>query len=152
MDEQMAIDSGTVKRLRTERAWSQEQLATVSGLSLRTIQRVECEGTGSLETRMALASAFNVAPAELMPGAANGRPATGALPRRLPGRALGVVFGVSGALLGGTIAACAIAGLWPPVTATAHGVEDGLLGAWLGITCAIAGAVTHTRTGQSSPG
>ena len=67
MDERMKIDSALVRKLREERAWSQEHLAGVSGVSLRTIQRVEAEGTASLETRMALAAAFNVSPALLAP-------------------------------------------------------------------------------------
>jgi transcriptional regulator with XRE-family HTH domain len=67
MDERMKIDSALVRKLRVERAWSQEHLAGVSGISLRTIQRVEAEGTASLETRMALAAAFNVSPALLVP-------------------------------------------------------------------------------------
>jgi hypothetical protein len=46
----------------SSRPWRAEHLAAVAGLSLRTIQRVESEGSGSLETRMALASAFNVMP------------------------------------------------------------------------------------------
>ena len=41
MDENMKIDAKQIRRLREERAWSQEHLATVAGLSLRTIQRVE---------------------------------------------------------------------------------------------------------------
>lgn len=39
-----------VKRLRTQRSWSQEQLAEYSGLSVRTIQRVESGNKASLET------------------------------------------------------------------------------------------------------
>jgi transcriptional regulator with XRE-family HTH domain len=67
MDERMKIDSALVRKLREQRAWSQEHLASVSGVSLRTIQRVEAEGTAALETRMALASALNVSAALLVP-------------------------------------------------------------------------------------
>lgn len=67
MDERMKIDSALVRKLREQRAWSQEHLATVAGVSLRTIQRVEAEGGASLDTRMALASAFNVPAALLVP-------------------------------------------------------------------------------------
>ncbi len=49
-----------VKKLRVERKWSQEQLATLSGLSIRTIQRVESGQSASLETLKSLASVFNV--------------------------------------------------------------------------------------------
>ena len=49
-----------VRTLREERAWSQEHLAAAAGLGLRTVQRVEADGNASLDTRMALASAFGV--------------------------------------------------------------------------------------------
>lgn len=54
-----------VKQLRLERAWSQEQLAQLSSLSTRTIQRIENNETPSLETLGALASVFNVSVSEL---------------------------------------------------------------------------------------
>jgi transcriptional regulator with XRE-family HTH domain len=60
MDDEMKLDAKTVKRLRTERAWSQEQLAQIADVSLRTIQRVEADGSASRETRMALAAAFGI--------------------------------------------------------------------------------------------
>lgn len=49
-----------VRKLRLERAWSQETLAEISGLSVRTIQRIERGAGPSLETRAALAAAFEV--------------------------------------------------------------------------------------------
>ena len=49
-----------VKKLRTEKNWSQEQVATFSGLSIRTIQRVESGQSASLETLKSLASVFEV--------------------------------------------------------------------------------------------
>jgi transcriptional regulator with XRE-family HTH domain len=49
-----------VKKLRVERNWSQEQVATFSGLSVRTIQRVESGQSASLETLKSLASVFEV--------------------------------------------------------------------------------------------
>jgi DNA-binding XRE family transcriptional regulator len=65
LEQEMKIASTTVRRLRTDRGWSQEQLATASGLSLRTIQRVEAEGAASMSTRVSLAATFSVALAEL---------------------------------------------------------------------------------------
>ncbi|HGN1704329.1 TPA: helix-turn-helix domain-containing protein [Providencia rettgeri] len=56
-----------VKQLRLERAWSQEQLAQLSSLSTRTIQRIENNEVPSLETLSALASVFNVSVSELTP-------------------------------------------------------------------------------------
>lgn len=49
-----------VKKLRTKRNWSQDQLATLSGVSLRTIQRVEAGNTASLETLKSLSSVFEI--------------------------------------------------------------------------------------------
>lgn len=49
-----------IKRLREENGWSQEQLANVSGLGLRTIQRVEAGARPSLETMKSLCSVFEI--------------------------------------------------------------------------------------------
>ena len=49
-----------VKVLRQQRGWSQEQLADRSGLSLRTVQRVEARGRAGLESLNALAEAFEM--------------------------------------------------------------------------------------------
>ncbi|WP_297731205.1 helix-turn-helix transcriptional regulator [uncultured Maricaulis sp.] len=54
-----------LKSLRLDKGWSQEQLATISGLSHRTIQRAERGETPSLETLRALASSFELTPARL---------------------------------------------------------------------------------------
>jgi transcriptional regulator with XRE-family HTH domain len=49
-----------VKKLRLQRGWSQEQLAELVGVSVRTIQRIERGFTPALETAKALASIFEV--------------------------------------------------------------------------------------------
>ncbi|MBS3797117.1 helix-turn-helix domain-containing protein [Pseudoalteromonas sp. T1lg75] len=49
-----------IKKLREQKQWSQEQLATVAGLSARTIQRLESGNKASLESLKALASVFEV--------------------------------------------------------------------------------------------
>ncbi len=49
-----------VRKLRLDRGWSQEVLAEISGVSVRTIQRIERGGNASLETLGALAAAFDV--------------------------------------------------------------------------------------------
>ncbi|MCA9961681.1 MAG: DUF805 domain-containing protein [Chloroflexota bacterium] len=61
----MKIDSSLVKKLRTTENWSQEQLSEKSGLSLRTIQRLENGGNASLESIRALAMAFGIDSADL---------------------------------------------------------------------------------------
>lgn len=49
-----------IRTLRLARNWSQEELAQCSGLSVRTIQRIEKGGEMSLETRKALGAAFDM--------------------------------------------------------------------------------------------
>ena len=56
----MQINSGLIKQERERRAWSQQQLAEVSGLSVRTVQRVEISGVASYDTVQALASVFEL--------------------------------------------------------------------------------------------
>lgn len=49
-----------VQKLRLQRGWSQQQLAELSGLSVRTIQRVENGHLPSMETLKSLASVFEI--------------------------------------------------------------------------------------------
>ena len=56
----MHINSARLRELRTGRQWSQEQLATLSGLNLRTIQRLESGAKISTESLRALAAVFEV--------------------------------------------------------------------------------------------
>jgi len=49
-----------VQKLRLQRGWSQEQLAELSGLSVRTIQRLERGQPASVESLKALAAAFEI--------------------------------------------------------------------------------------------
>jgi transcriptional regulator with XRE-family HTH domain len=60
------LNTDLIRALREERAWSQEHLAALTGLSVRTIQRFETQGKASHESRLALASAFGVPPARLL--------------------------------------------------------------------------------------
>lgn len=52
--------AGLVRLYRELRKWSQEQLAEISGLSARTVQRVEEGLASSTDTRRALARAFDI--------------------------------------------------------------------------------------------
>ena len=54
------INKDLIKKLRSERSWSQEHLALVSDISLRTVQRVENEGKCSMESKKALAAVFEL--------------------------------------------------------------------------------------------
>jgi len=65
MSKYVELNSNKIQQLRTQKCWSQDELASISGLSIRTIQRVEKAGNASLETVKALASVFEVEPAYL---------------------------------------------------------------------------------------
>ena len=57
----MTKETGTlVQKLRLQRGWSQEDLADLCALGVRTIQRVERGQTASAETIKALAAVFEV--------------------------------------------------------------------------------------------
>ncbi len=58
-------DAEKIKRWREERLWSQEHLADLAGLGLRTVQRIENGDSASRDSVMALAAAFNVDAAAL---------------------------------------------------------------------------------------
>ncbi len=64
----MHINSHRLRELRTARQWSQEQLATLSGLNLRTIQRLESGAKISTESLRALAAVFEVPAESLLAG------------------------------------------------------------------------------------
>ena len=55
-----SVNSDKIKQLRIAKSWSQEKLSLASGLSLRTIQRIENEGVCSLDSRQAIASTLQV--------------------------------------------------------------------------------------------
>ncbi len=49
-----------IQKLRLKRGWSQQQLAQASGLSTRTIQRIEAGYPASMESLKSLAAVFEV--------------------------------------------------------------------------------------------
>lgn len=54
-----------IRKLRLQRGWSQDQLAQLSGLNIRTIQRIERGQKAGLESLKSLASVFEVDISEL---------------------------------------------------------------------------------------
>jgi len=62
----MSVSVEKLKKFRKYSGWSQERLAEISGLSLRTIQRIETSGNASLESQLAIATAFSISPGELL--------------------------------------------------------------------------------------
>lgn len=56
----MKLKSAIVRQEREKRAWSQEHLAGVTGLALRTIQRIESTGMASYESTSAIAAVLDL--------------------------------------------------------------------------------------------
>ncbi len=56
----MNLNTVELKKLRSQKGWTQQHLADVAGVSLRTIQRIEKTGSTSQETLSALCSVFGV--------------------------------------------------------------------------------------------
>jgi transcriptional regulator with XRE-family HTH domain len=61
----MKINADLVVRLRRKQSWSQDELAIASGLNLRTIQRIEKYASASLQSKKAVAAAFDLDPRDL---------------------------------------------------------------------------------------
>jgi len=62
----MLLSTNKLKNLRIENGWSQEVLAKATGLSVRTIQRIESDGKASAESTLAIASVFEMSPKSIM--------------------------------------------------------------------------------------
>lgn len=67
----MNTTTNRARALRRANGWSQQQLAEAANVSVKTIQRLEREGTSSLETLAAVASVFNVPIEQLSEGFAD---------------------------------------------------------------------------------
>lgn len=62
----MRINASLVKRERNKRAWSQEHLAQVTGLGMRTIQRIESSGKASNESMASIAKVLEMRIADFL--------------------------------------------------------------------------------------
>jgi transcriptional regulator with XRE-family HTH domain len=56
----MKLDNAKLRQLRESNAWSQSHLAEVSGVSMRTIQRIEKTGIVSPESAKCICAAFDI--------------------------------------------------------------------------------------------
>ena len=61
----MYLSPITLKQHRENKGWTQDLLAHTTGLSLRTIQRIESNGRASAESVLAISSALEVLPSDL---------------------------------------------------------------------------------------
>lgn len=62
----MEINASRIKAIRQQHQWTQQQLADMCGVSLRTVQRVEKEGNAASETIMSLCAVFEVPREDLL--------------------------------------------------------------------------------------
>lgn len=98
----MKIDASFVKAERTRRGWTQEQLAEVAALSIRTVQRVERMGVASNESVSALCAVLGVDRARLLEVPAPSAPASAAK-RTVDMETL--VAGILGGVVSGVVSA-----------------------------------------------
>ena len=138
------INHTLVKELRLKRSWSQDQLATIAGISLRTVQRIENDGAASLESKKALASAFEINAADLETDTRAGDLVTANQRGRKLGYA-GAVLGLLGAYSGITLDL--IGGGMSIGTA---GNYYGVVGAMFGICCAAIGNLSRRRSRETA--
>jgi transcriptional regulator with XRE-family HTH domain len=64
-EQQMNLDTTRIREEREKRAWTQEQLAEVANLGLRTVQRIEATGVASFESAASLSSALSISISDL---------------------------------------------------------------------------------------
>jgi transcriptional regulator with XRE-family HTH domain len=60
------VNPQKIKEIREKRGWSQNQLADMAKVSLRTIQRMEKDGTCSIESVKSIAAVFEIDFKELL--------------------------------------------------------------------------------------
>src|SRR4051794_1041824 len=60
MESAVRMNPAGVRKLRESKSWTQEHLARAAGVGLRTVQRMETEGSASAESRLAVAAALGV--------------------------------------------------------------------------------------------
>lgn len=134
--EQM-IDTDLIKKLRNERTWSQEQLSSISGLSLRTIQRIENEGRCSQESKKALAVTFEINACDL--------DISQAAVNLLAANNRGRKFGFAGALVGliSAYTGITVSLISGSISTSDAGLYYGGVGAFCGVCCAIIGVLSN---------
>ena len=62
----MEVNTALLKHLRRNHGWTQQHLSDVSGLSLRTIQRIEKTGSASNESVSAICAGFEISREEIL--------------------------------------------------------------------------------------
>ncbi|HWV13876.1 MAG TPA: helix-turn-helix transcriptional regulator [Cellvibrio sp.] len=135
----MKINASLVKELRSQKSWSQDQLATISSLSLRTVQRIEKSGLCSLESRRALASAFDIDVTQLDPVQPQSNKSV-----------FGGSLGYLGAGLGLAAAYVSISVSWASnhISSAQAGIYYGVVGVFIGVCCAVIGCLSKSAASK----
>jgi transcriptional regulator with XRE-family HTH domain len=81
---EMKVDAKLIRAEREKRGWSQEHLANVADLGLRTIQRIEANGLASYESVSAIASVLGLSIAKLRSEDDENKSSSIALPHNAP--------------------------------------------------------------------
>jgi len=141
METEVKLNPAGVKKLREARSWTQEHLASAAGVSLRTIQRMEADGSASAESRLAIAAALGVPVENIHLALEGGDSMRSAELRRI---AIGTRWGYAGLILG-TLASGAgiVAGSASPEQAA---TALGILGAFAGIAGGAIGVLSQRAT------
>lgn len=143
----MKLDPERIRELRNEHGLSQESLAEVAGLNVRTIQRVESRGLASGETAMALAAVFHTRVDRLEDTQVD----RARLIRRIErGHRLGIAAIVAGALLAalGAIADTLTGGM----QLRSAGLLLGGIGLAAGLGCALLGRAASRQQPEDARG
>jgi len=128
----IVIDTKTLREKRSQRHWSQSDLSEASGLSLRTVQRMETEGRCSIDSIQAIAAAFDLSVDEFL------------ISHQNIGIKRGVTMGFIGVAVGSLAAITSVLlGIQSEAGAFSNaGISFGIIGAIAGLSCAFIGAMS----------
>lgn len=96
----ICIDCAGLRQARAAHLWTQEDFAAASGLSTRTIQRIEARGRCSKDSLKALAAALDIDPLELISDTEEAAP-----PVIDRSWVVGPIMGMMGGLIGCSVGA-----------------------------------------------
>jgi len=136
----LGLDKILLKQLRMHKKWSQEDLASISNLGIRTIQRAEAGRDISLETAKTLASVleFELVDLEIKEDH-----------KVMEKNKNGIWFGITGSMTGTFVGLSMVinSSSLPSFSAlneqTSGGLGWGLTGLVIGCCCALAGYLSH---------
>ncbi len=129
----ITINSSMLRSKRAERHWSQSELCEASGLSLRTVQRMETEGRCSIDSVQAIAAAFNISADDFL------------VSQRHEDIKRGVQFGFAGVATGALAATASVFYSLETATITPvdAGISFGIIGTIAGLACAFIGIMSY---------